>query len=87
MKLFYFFSFILILTSCRTCYEEAWCIDKYPMEWSDTIIYPEDHWHFQNEKNEWVCVELESDTICLDVKDTLCIERLDFVYYKKERKK
>lgn len=87
MKLFYFFIIILTLTSCRTCYEEVWCTEKYPMEWSDIIIKPEDHWHFKTKNNEWSCVELEADTIYLDVQDTMYIERLDFVYYKKERKK
>lgn len=67
MKLFYFFIFILTLTSCKTCYEEAWCVEKYPMEWNDTIVY-------QGEK------------IYLEVQDTMYVERLDFVYYKKEKR-
>ena len=65
-KLFLFLS-LSVLTSCRTCYEEAWCVEKYPMEWSDTIVY-------QDEK------------IYLEVQDTMYVERLDFVYYKKEKR-
>jgi gentisate 1,2-dioxygenase len=86
MKILYLFIFIFTLTSCRTCYEEVWCMEKYPMEWNDVIIKPEDHWHFKGKNNEWSCIELEADTIYLEVQDTMYIERLDFVYYKKEKR-
>jgi hypothetical protein len=56
------------------------------MEWDDVIIKPEDHWHFKGKNNEWSCIELEADTIYLEVQDTMYIERLDFVYYKKEKR-
>ena len=41
MKLFYLFIFIFTLTSCRTCYEEVWCVEKYPMEWKELKITDE----------------------------------------------
>lgn len=65
-KLFLFLS-LLGLSSCRTCYEVAWCVEKYPMEWSDTVVY-------QGEK------------VYLEVQDTMYVEKLDFVYYKKEKR-
>lgn len=86
MKLLYFFITIIVLTSCRTCYEEVWCTEKYPMEWNDTIVKPEDHWHFKGSNNEWTCVEIDADTMYLDVQDTMYVEKLDFVYYKKEKR-
>ena len=85
-KLFIILS-LLFFTSCKTCYEEVWCVDKYPMEWSDTIVYQEDHWHFKDQKNEWVCIELEPDTVYLEVRDTMYVEKLDWVYYTKNKKR
>lgn len=67
MDKLFLFLILLGLTSCRTCYEEVWCVEKYPMEWNDTIVY-------QDEK------------IYLEVQDTMYIEKLDFVYYKKEKR-
>ena len=40
---------------------------------------------YQN--NEWICVDLDADTTYLDVKDTLYIEKLDWVYYIKDKKR
>lgn len=85
-KLFIIFS-LLGLTSCRTCYEEVWCVEKYPMEWSDTIIHQKDHWHFKDQNNQWTCVDIDADTTYLEVKDTLYIEKLDCVYYTKDKKR
>lgn len=84
-KLFLFF--LLGLTSCKTCYQEVWCVEKYPMEWSDTIIKPKDHWHFKDQNNEWTCVDIDEDTIYLNVQDTMYIEKLDWVFLTKEKKK
>lgn len=85
-KIFLFLS-LLGLSSCMSSYHEVLSVEKYPMEWSDTIIYQEDHWHFQSSTDEWTCVELDPDTIYLDVKDTLYIEKLDLVYYNKNKKR
>jgi len=62
----------LMLTGCATT-STQYHVEKYAIEWDDTIVYPATHWHCQSPAGEWHCVELEADTIVLNIRDTIYI--------------
>jgi hypothetical protein len=82
MKTIIFLLSFFFLVGCRTTYVEIYYVEKYPMYWRDTIIYNADHWHFQDRNNTWFCVDLEPDTLVLDMKDTLLIPTYKGTYKK-----
>jgi len=82
MKTIFFLLSLFLITGCRTTYVEIYYVEKYPVHWQDTIIYKKDHWHIQDKDNSWFCLEIEPDTIALDIKDTICVPVYKGTYKK-----
>lgn len=69
-----------IIFGCSKTYIDVYSVKRYPMNWDDTIVYKEDHWHFCDKDNMWQCVELDADTIYLNCEDTMIVKELLFRY-------
>jgi hypothetical protein len=76
----YFFILIslLLLQSCVTTQiqREVYEVERYPMDWVDTIYFGPEHFHFYDYDNNWRCVYSEADTFCLHLQDTIVVKRL-----------
>jgi hypothetical protein len=84
MKYFIPFTFLLLLFSCQKTIVEVYTVEKYPMDYTDTIISKPTHWHYRDINNNWNCMEIEQDTFVLQIKDTMYVRTLECVYRKKE---
>jgi len=84
MKIIFFVLGLISLSSCITCYKEIYHVEKHPVEWQDTIITKQDHWHFCDTKDNWYCVEIEPDTVILTLDDTIQETTLLAVYKERE---
>lgn len=65
--------------SCKTSYVTVYRVIEEPLSFNDTVIYEYDHWHFCDKDNDWICVELEPDTIAINFNDTICFTVYDGV--------
>jgi hypothetical protein len=78
---------LFILLSCKTTYIEVYVVERYPVEWVDTLITKPSHWHFCDRNNQWVCVESFVDTLTYTVKDTMDVKIHQGTFKEKEYKK
>jgi hypothetical protein len=62
----------LILFSCRTTYVEVYYTEKYPVEWTDTLV---------------VSTEMGQDTVLLSIYDTIVVPVYQYTYKKKIKHK
>jgi hypothetical protein len=83
MKYFLFLTICIILSSCRITYVEIYNVEKYPVSFQDTIYYKQEHWHFKDRDDVWVCVDLDADTAVIDFQDTICVPIYQGTYKKK----
>ena len=82
-KLLFITLLVLILVGCGTKRIEVYYIERFPIQWTDTLIQQPDHWHY-NSKDGWFCLEIPADTFCLDIKDTISVPIYMGTYKKKE---
>ena len=82
-KLLFIIGLIFILIGCRVTYVDVYYVERYPIEWEDTLITQSDHWHYHN-NDEWICVEIPTDTFCLDIKDTIIVPTYMGTYKRNE---
>ena len=82
-KLFSIIGLIFILIGCRTRYVDVYYIERYPIEWTDTLVQQPDHWHYHS-NDGWFCLEIPADTFCLDINDTIDIPTYMGTYKRKE---
>jgi hypothetical protein len=54
------------------------------MEWTDTVYFEPDHWHYNDQSNNWHCVEIEADTFAFTFNDTIEVPILTCTYKKRE---
>jgi hypothetical protein len=76
MKTIFLIISLLCLFSCKSTSYEVWTVECDTINFSDTIITPEGHWHFQDRNNIWTCAEYDSDTSYLELNDTIPVRMI-----------
>lgn len=66
---------LFLAVGCKTK-ENSCCssVEMSVIEWEDTVIYNPSHWHYQEIDGEWCCVETDSDTAYICLRDTIYIK-------------
>jgi hypothetical protein len=70
-KLIYFIPLILILLSCGTTYIEVYYVEKFPLQWVDTVKTECLHWHYRDDNKVWYCIEDSVEINIYQNKDTI----------------
>jgi hypothetical protein len=89
-KYFFILIGLLLLQSCITTriQREFYEVERYPVEWMDTLCFTTDHFHFHDYGNVWRCAYAEADTFHLHMRDTIVVRRLVSIEtYRVKRKK
>jgi hypothetical protein len=85
MKTFFYLILpLFFLISCGVTRVEIYYVERYPVQWEDTVYFKPDHWHYNDNNDIWYCVEIEADTFVLDIRDTINVPILMCSYKKRE---
>lgn len=67
---------LFLLTSCTRYYKEVWYVEKYPVEWHEEVVIPQQHFHYKDSDDSWRCFYDYGDTVCLTIRDTIELQTL-----------